>query len=93
MSSLQTLFAYGRKLWLSIAGLLWCIKCHEAKSSGTTDSGCREAGNCSDPAKKKKIPFQLKETLSFLGRMKRLAQVSGVFLLTWARPHIKTMYV
>lgn len=36
-----------------------------------------------------KNPFQLKETLSFLGSIKRLAKV----LLTWARPHIKAMYV
>lgn len=40
-----------------------------------------------------KNPFQLKETLSFLGSIKRLAKVSGGLLLTCARPHIKAMYV
>lgn len=40
-----------------------------------------------------KNPFQLKETLSLLGSIKRLAKVSGGLLLTWAWPHIKAMYV
>lgn len=41
----------------------------------------------------KKKTFQLKETLSFLSSMKRLPKVSGGFQLTWARQHIRTMYV